>query len=274
MTALADLEVLAAGLDHPEGIALGPDGALYAGGEAGQVYRIDADGAGAEQIADTGGFLLGLCLDGAGAVYVCDTAAQAVLRLDPSGALAPYCEAAGGERLRMPNWAAFAADGALWLSDSGTEDVRVRDGTLLRIPPGGGDAEVADLPPLHFPNGLCVTPAGDVCFLESFTPRLSVLRNGGIEVLAELPGVVPDGVAADAAGGFVVACYYPFSVLAVSPAGTVTTLLDDPLGLELIGPTNAAFYGDGLERLAFSSLLGWNVTAVPAPVPGAPLHYP
>ena len=28
------------GLDHPEGVTAGPDGTLYAGGEAGQIYRV------------------------------------------------------------------------------------------------------------------------------------------------------------------------------------------------------------------------------------------
>ena len=32
------------GLDHPEGVAVARDGTLYAGGEAGQVYRISPDG--------------------------------------------------------------------------------------------------------------------------------------------------------------------------------------------------------------------------------------
>ena len=58
------------GLDHPEGVTAGPDGILYAGGEAGQIYRID-DGA-ATEIASTGGFLYGVTLDGAGDVYGCD----------------------------------------------------------------------------------------------------------------------------------------------------------------------------------------------------------
>ena len=37
------ISVFVEGLDHPEGIAWGLDGYAYAGGEAGQVYRIDVD---------------------------------------------------------------------------------------------------------------------------------------------------------------------------------------------------------------------------------------
>jgi len=31
-------------LNHPEGLAVGRDGTIYAGGEAGEVYRISRDG--------------------------------------------------------------------------------------------------------------------------------------------------------------------------------------------------------------------------------------
>ena len=51
--------VFAEGLDHPEGVAWGPDGRIYAGGEAGQIYAIDGDGT-VEQLASTGGFLYGM----------------------------------------------------------------------------------------------------------------------------------------------------------------------------------------------------------------------
>src|SRR4051812_49651927 len=53
-----EFTTLAEGLDHPEGAAVGPDGTVYAGGEAGQIYRIAADGT-PEQYADTGGVLFG-----------------------------------------------------------------------------------------------------------------------------------------------------------------------------------------------------------------------
>lgn len=275
MVSLADLRVLAAGLDHPEGIATGPDGLLYAGGEAGQVYRIDPEEGTHEQVAATDGFVLGLCLDAAGTIYACDAERLAVLRVDPAtGGVETYCDSGGGTALRCPNWAAFAPDGSLWLSDSGTESLEIRDGRLLRVPPGGGDAEVLDLPPLHFPNGLAVSPEGAVYVLESFRPRLSALGDGGLELLAELTGMVPDGVALDAEGGFVIACYYPFRILRVSAEGAIEVLLDDETGIHVPMPTNVSFFGSGLRSLAIASLGGWAIKAVDLAVGGLPLNYP
>ena len=58
-----DVSVLVDGLDHVEGIVWGLDGYCYAGGEAGQIYRIDVERREAVQIADTGGLVLGVALD-------------------------------------------------------------------------------------------------------------------------------------------------------------------------------------------------------------------
>lgn len=274
--ALLQLRTLASGLDHPEGVALGPDGMLYAGGEAGQVYRIDPERTGYEQIADTGGSGLGLCLDAGGSVYVCDARHRAVMRIDGrTGAVERYCESAGGTALVTPNWAAFDPDGSMWLSDSGTEALDVRDGRLLHVPVGGGTAEVIETGALHFPNGLCIGLDGRVYWLESFTPRLRRLGDSGPELIAELPGVVPDGVAVDVEGGFLISCYYPFRLLYV-PVGAAAAelLLDDPTGIHMIMPTNVAFFGEGLGRFAIASLGGYDIKSLPARVPGAPLHYP
>jgi sugar lactone lactonase YvrE len=272
---LTDLRVLGEGLDHPEGIATGPDGLLYAGGEAGQVYRIDPDTTAVEEIANTDGFVLGVCLDATARIYLCDAKRAAVLRVDPlSGEVETYCDSAGGAPLTCPNWAAFAPDATLWLSDSGTEALAVKDGRLLRVPPGGGDADVLDLPPLHFPNGLAVSSEGVVCLLESFSPRLRMLIDGRLETIAELPGVVPDGVALDAQGGYVVGCYYPFRLLRVSGEGDVETMLDDAAGIHIPMPTNVSFFGPELRSLAIASLGGSTIKGLDLPFSGAPLNYP
>ena len=79
-----EFETFAEGLDHPEGAAVGPDGTVYAGGEAGQIYRIGEDGT-PEAYADTGGFLYGVTVDGDGNVYGCDMGRAEVVRVDPAG---------------------------------------------------------------------------------------------------------------------------------------------------------------------------------------------
>ena len=60
---ISEVRKFATGLDHPEGVAVGRDGTVYAGGEAGQVYRISRDGEHVEVMANTGGFCLGISLD-------------------------------------------------------------------------------------------------------------------------------------------------------------------------------------------------------------------
>jgi gluconolactonase len=272
---VSELRVLASGLDHPEGVALGPDGSLYAGGEAGQIYGISPNGR-TEQVADTGGSVQGIAVDGRGAVYACDVGLAAVVRLDAAGRIERWCESAGGTPLIAPNWGAFAPDGSLWFSDSGTERVGACDGRLIRVPPGGGDGEPVDVGPLDFPNGLAVGEDGTVFLLESFAPRLSALRRAGIETVAELPGVVPDGLALTADGNFVVSCYYPFRILLVSRSGRdVSVLIDDEQGIHIPMPTNVAFFGDGLRSLAIACLGGSTICALDATgFAGAPLHRP
>lgn len=273
---LGNLELLAGGLDHPEAVAAGTDRALYAGGEAGQIYRIDPDGGGAEQIATTGGFVLGLCLDAAGRIYACDIDRRAVVRVTPSdGSVETYCEAAGGTPLQAPNWPVFDVDGTLWVSDSGPEDPAVAEGTLLRIPPGGGEGERLDLPPFRFSNGLALGLDGTLYVVETFRPGVSVVREGRVEPYVELPRTVPDGLALDADGGLLVACYQPHRIVRIPPGGgDPAVVLDDWSAGALNAPTNVAFFGDGLRRLAIASLGGWAIKAIDVPWPGQPLHYP
>lgn len=50
-------------LDHPEGVAVHRDGSVWCGGERGQIFRIDPDGASVEEVASTGGFCLRMAFD-------------------------------------------------------------------------------------------------------------------------------------------------------------------------------------------------------------------
>ena len=57
---LKNASVFVDGLDHCECIAVHPDGSVWAGGEAGQIYKVSPDGSDLEEVANTGGFILGI----------------------------------------------------------------------------------------------------------------------------------------------------------------------------------------------------------------------
>ena len=80
----------AAGLDHPECVAWGSDGFAYAGGEAGQLYRIDVEKNCFEQFSQAPQFVGGICQDGSGFLYVCS--GNKVYRCDSQGKLKVYSE--------------------------------------------------------------------------------------------------------------------------------------------------------------------------------------
>lgn len=263
-----DLRTLADGLDHPEGVAWSPlEGTVYAGGEAGQLYRIGIDGGGPEVAAQIGsGILLGLALDADGAVYVCDTESSCVQRVDHDGRIERH-----GDPIATPNYAAFDADGRLWVSDNG--DWENANGGIVCIDPGGRTERVAD--GFRFANGLAVRDDW-LYVVESARPGVvrMPLSGRGIEPVIELERVVPDGIAFDAEGGLWIACWQPNRIYRLDADGTLETILDDWTGEYVLTPTNVAFAGEQLDTLVLASLGGWAVKAIDPGVRGALLHYP
>ncbi|HEY7814597.1 MAG TPA: SMP-30/gluconolactonase/LRE family protein, partial [Nakamurella sp.] len=250
------LRTLAGGLDHPEGVCWCPvAGKLYAGGEAGQLYRFDLDGGRPETVATVpGGFLLGMALDAGGNVYACDPNSGYVQRISPAGRIAPY-----GDRIGYPNYPVFDADGNLWVTDSGAWDEV--SGGLVRIAPGGATERIAG--PFRFANGLAVS-GEHVYMIESQMPgvvRLP-LRGGPAEAVVELPRTVPDGLAFDAEGGLWIGCYQPNRIYRLDAGGGLEVVVDDWTGEYVMTPTNLAFAGSDLGELVLASLCGWAVKAI------------
>src|SRR5258708_39008745 len=95
------------GLDHPECVTWGPDGYIYAGGEAGQIYKISFNGKSVTQIGTTNGFILGVCLDADRNVYACDMGKHCVQRITQEGQVSTYSEGIAERRMVTPNYASF-----------------------------------------------------------------------------------------------------------------------------------------------------------------------
>ena len=152
-----DVSVLVDGLDHVEGVAWGLDGYCYAGGEAGQIYRIDVNRGEATQIADTGGFVLGLALDANHNIYACDTGNRAVMKITPDGSVSRYATGAPDEPfytaqllgVRFTNGNLYVCDSGDWKVDNGND---IQNWARRReVLSGRGRL-------CEFPNGLCVGP--------------------------------------------------------------------------------------------------------------------
>ena len=279
LISLEDVEVFAEGLDHAEGICLAPDGHLYVGGEAGQLYRIEADGS-PQEIANTGGFALGLAADADSNIYMCDPNAGCVWRIDPrTGSHELFADAATEGGFTNPNWGCFDAKGRYYLSDSGTW--HGADGQIWVVEPDGSVA-VWSHESFEFPNGMALAPDGSTLYvLESTTPALVAIpiqpdgSAGRRRVVAVLPESVPDGVALTVDGRFVVACYRPDIVYLIDPDGRVEVLAHDPEGTILSAPTNVVFCGPERDQIVVPNLGRWHLSKLlHQGLVGVPLAYP
>lgn len=271
-------ELFAFGLDHAEGICLAPDGYLYVGGEAGQLYRVGDDGT-LTELLSTGGFMLGLAADAESRIYAIDNVHKCVWRIEPeTGRRDVYADGSPAGRFNVPNWGAFDRDGNYYLSDSG--DWGATDGFLWRIVPGGA-AEVWTREVVNFPNGLALSADGSRLYvLESYPSALVEVpispdgTAGARRELCPMGEIVPDGVAVATDGSLYISCYRPDAIYRWHPKTGLTLFARDPRGTTLAAPTNIVFTGDGLDVMVVPNLGRWHLTRLRAGVTGAPLNYP
>jgi gluconolactonase len=277
------IRLYAGGMDHPEGVTLGPDGLVYAGGEAGQVYRLRGEGVAPELVGiSEGGFTLGLALDDQGRIHTCDALQRAVMRFDGSGEPTRYAWRPDDDPIAGCNHCAFDTAGRLYVSDSGHWPIP--DGRLLRVPPGGGVADIwcEDLRTL--PNGVCIGPGEEHVYVAmSFGPgridRVAIRADGSagpVETYVDLGDLVPDGLAFAADGDLYVVTYRPDAIFVVRAGSRdVALVAEDPTGTILASPTNIVFGAIDGEAVLFCANIGrWHIAVLPLGVPGLPLAYP
>lgn len=274
---LEQFTTLVDGLDHPEGVAWGADGNWYAGGEAGQVYRIGVDGA-SSQIASTGGFVLGLALDGEHNIYACDLFQNKVFKVSAAGEVAVYSVGSADRNFVAPNYPVFTDNGDLYVSSSGGFDEK--NGCVFLIRPDG-ETIVASESIDHFPNGMALSLDGrELYIILSNLPgvvKAGIRADGTLgepQLVVELPGTVPDGLAFDVDGNLYIACYAPNQVYRCSASGKLELAASDWQSVVLSAPTNIAFGGPDMKYAIFGSLGRWHLSMIEMPAAGARLRYP
>jgi gluconolactonase len=263
-----DYQVLATDFDHVEGVCWDPTrGCLWAGGEAGQVYRVELDGSVTIVATIHGGKLLGLALDASGALYICDPGNHQVWKMDASYALSAF-----GDAIGYPNYPAFAPDGRLFVSDSGT--FADASGAIVVIETDGTTSRV-DSRPLAFANGVAIDET-TLWIIESAAPAVSAMSLDSTELVRviELERCVPDGLALDADGGLLISCYQPNQLWRWTRDGGLELIFDEWTGELILSPTNVAYYGERLERLALASLCGHDIVTIAPAHAGAPIRRP
>ena len=250
-----------AGVDHPESIGIGPRGEAYTTGTGCQVYRLDLENNTPEQFATTAARCLGQAVDADGNLYAAHAGGEEVLKITPGGQISEYARGPGGRALVCANYPAFDQGGSMYLSESGDWSGEV-SGSVLKIAPGGGDAELWYPEAVDTPNAIALD-AGErhLYFMETFgssVSRIAINDDGSageFERVVHMPRHIPDGIAFDSEGRLWIACHRPDAIYVFDLKSKLLELfVSDWKGECLRGPTDIAFAGPNRDIMLAASL--------------------
>jgi gluconolactonase len=278
------VEVLATGLEFPEGPFLDANGDLVVTEiNAGKLTKIAADGT-KSLFAETGGGPNGAALAPDGSVYVCNNGGQVatdgtrkaepgrIQRVTADGKVEDFITEVEGVALDAPNDCVFDKDGGFWFTNPngfgklGSVCYRSPDGATNRVTDG-----------IQFPNGIGITPDGRFLVIcESMTGSLlsHEIEGPGKVGDRKINGnigrrSIPDGYCVDSEGRMIVAGFRTNNLFVLD--------MTDGRPLEFVelpgtGPTNSCFGGPDFRTLFITSSTAGEVLKCEWPVPGMRLH--
>lgn len=266
-------EVYARDVDHSECIAFDRAGNLWAGGEAGQVYRIGPDRK-PEVVANLGSYSAGVAFSPEEEeLFVCNPA-LGIVRVQQSGQWDVFASHCGEYKLICPNYGLFDSRGNYYVTDSGLW--KERNGYLLRYTPDGKGEILAG--PFSYTNGLALSADEQTLFMiESKTNsihRFEIRADGSLspaELYASEVGRFPDGLALDADGNLYASCYASDEVWCIDPQRKKTLFAWDRWAVLLGSPTNMAFGGPENDEMYFANLARTTITRAKVGRQGQPL---
>ncbi len=301
----AEVKVLAEGLQFPEGPVAMEDGSvLVAEIRGGTIRRIAADGT-VTLVADCGGGPNGMAVGPDGALYVCnnggntytpghfaavgpaaDYAGGSIQRVDlATGTVETLYTHCAGHRLSSPNDIVFDAHGGMYISDFGKKHARHRDhgGLYYAQPDGTGILELAY--PVAAPNGVGLSPSGDTLYVaETECARVwafdivapgtihkhTVATPHGGRLLCTIPGYQRlDSLAVDSDGNICIGTLITGVVTVVSPQGEVLRTVPMPD----THVTNICFGGPDLRTASITLSGTGQLVSTDWPTPGLKLNF-
>jgi gluconolactonase len=269
--------------------------------------RVQPDGK-KEVVSENGGSPNGLAIGPDGAVYVCnsggwgshdlggitipdsylpeDHTGGRVERVDlATGEVTVLYRECGGHQLIGPNDLVFDDTGGFWFTDHGRwrEREKTHGGLYYARPDGSEIREVVY--PLSEPNGVGLSPDGQrVYAAETFAGRVWAwdlagpgelaapappVGNGG-ELVHGLPGMqLLDSLAVDSAGNVVVGTLVNGGLTVFAPDGSSAEHVPFPDPMI----TNVCFGGDGLRTAYVTCSATGKLVSAPWPRPGLQLAY-
>jgi len=306
------VEIVADGLGFPEGPVACSDGSVVVGEiRTGLVTRIGSDGT-KTLVADVGGGPNGLAVGPDGALYVCNDGGFAwtdfgdlQLPIGPGGVTQPDDYVTGsiqrvdlgtgevttlytecdGHRLSGPNDCVFDTAGGMWFTDHGK--VRARDedrGFVFYCQPDGSEIREV-IGGFRQPNGIGLSPDGARLYVAT-TPdahlyawditgtgqvaSASPFGHGGTLVGAAPPGAAFDSLAVEAGGNIAVATLLSgLGITVFNPDGHIVEHVPCPDPL----PTNIVFGGvEGRNAWVTLSATG-KLARLDWPRPGLALNF-
>ena len=304
---MAELTEITDGLRFPEGPIAMPDGTVILVEMFGpRLTRVHPDGR-KETVAEVPGGPNGAAVGPGGDVYVCNNGARftavdfnglcfpgppdmakylggSIQRVNiATGAVTTLYSECDGHPLRAPNDLVFDAHGGFYFTDHGLAHDRIEHQTGIYYAKADGSAITEIVFPASHPNGIGLSPAGDVLYwAETQNGRLQrrrITAPGVIEPPAPLdpfaclygfPGFqLLDSLAVDSAGNVCVATLVNGGVSVVSPEGE---LVDFVATGDML-TTNICFGGGDLTTAYITVSATGKLLRTTWPRPGAPLHH-
>jgi sugar lactone lactonase YvrE len=302
------LRAVGRGVDRPEQVVVAGDGRVFASDKASAVAELIDENT-VRRIGQAGGEPNGIALDRDGHFLIANFGLGVLQDLDPvTGAITAVLGGQlDGRPLRWLNFVLVDSVGALWCSVSTMADDLIdtiargtADGFIFRVAPDRQSAQVvADA--VGFPNCMALdrdedylyvvrTVAADVVRFpilgetlappERFGPSLGGRRPDEFgpdhgRLLAD-PQVsrrwgMADGCAFDADGNLWVTLVLANRIVAISPDGRTTVVVEDSDGALLSGPTSIAWGGQDMCDVYIGSILTPYVLKGRSSVPGLPM---